>query len=228
MIVDIMLDTRSDNPQLIFESLNSTGLELSQADLIRNYVLMGQEPSTQNRLYEIYWYPMEQSFGTEYAKRFDLFIRDYLTLKTLQIPKKRQVYESFKRYVADKREPEALEAIIKEIVHYAKYYVRIALLEETDQELRSCLEDIHALRIEVIFPLLLGIYEAYSQGAAGKADVVEAFRLIESYIFRRAICGLPTNSLNEYFVYIAGVYQTVYNQKAIKYTPNSEKHVYRY
>ena len=205
MIVDIVLDTRSDNPQLIFESLNSTGLELSQVDLIRNYVLMGQDPSTQNRLYKTYWQPMEQSFGTEYAKRFDLFIRDYLTLKTLQISNKKQVYESFKRYVADKREPEALETIIKEIIHYAKYYVRIALLEETDQELRACLEDIHALRIEVIFPVLLGIYEAYSQGVAGKADVVEAFRLIESYLFRRAICGLPTNSLNEHFVRIAAV-----------------------
>ena len=145
MIVDITLDARSDNPQLIFESLNSTGLSLSQADLIRNYVLMGQEPSIQNRLYKTYWYPMEQSFGTHYAKRFGLFIRDYLTLKARQIPKKGQVYESFKRYVADKQHPEALEAIIKEIVHYSKHYVRIALLKEEDRELRACLEDIHAL-----------------------------------------------------------------------------------
>ena len=202
MIVDIMLDTRSDNPQLIFESLNSTGLELSQADLIRNYVLLGQEPDLQNKLYETYWYPMEQSFGAEYTKRFDSFIRDYLTLKMQQIPNKRQVYESFKRYVADKREPEALEAIIKEIVHYSKHYIRIALLEETDRELRACLADIHALGVEVVFPVLLGIYEAYSQGVAGKAEVVEAFRLIESYLFRRGICNLPTNSLNEYFVFL--------------------------
>ena len=116
MIVDIALDSRSDNPQLIFESLNSTGLSLSQADLIRNYVLMGQEPNIQNRLYETYWYPMEQSFGTEYAKRFDLFIRDYLTLKTRQIPNKGRVYESFKRYMADKKQPEALETIIEDII----------------------------------------------------------------------------------------------------------------
>ena len=204
MIVDIALDTRSDNPQLIFESLNSTGLSLSQADLIRNYVLMGQEPSTQNRLYEIYWYPMEQSFGAEYAKRFDLFIRDYLTLKTRQIPNKGQVYESFKRYVADKKQPEALEAIIKEIVRYSKHYVRIALLQEADRELHNCLEDIHALSVEVVFPFLLDVYEDYTQGRIEKTEVIGILRLIESYVFRRAICGIPTNSLNKIFAALTG------------------------
>ena len=203
IIIDIVLNPQADDPQLIFESLNSKGTELSQADLIRNYVLLGQEPDLQNRLYETYWYPMEQSFEAEYAKRFDSFIRDYLTLKTQQIPNKRRVYESFKRYVADKREPEALEAIIKEIVHYSKHYIRIALLEETDRELRACLEDIHALGVEVVFPYLLGIYEAYSRGIIEKIDVIEIFRLIESYVFRRVICGIPPNSLNEFFALLA-------------------------
>jgi len=203
IIIDIVLNPQADDPQLIFESLNSKGTELSQADLIRNYVLLGQEPDLQNRLYKTYWYPMEQSFGTEYAKRFDSFIRDYLTLKTQQIPNKRQVYESFKRYVADKREPEALEAIIKEIVHYSKHYIHIALLEETDRELRACLADIHALGVEVVFPYLLGIYEGYSCGLLKKIDVIDIFRLIESYVFRRVICGIPPNSLNEFFALLS-------------------------
>src|SRR4051812_33453107 len=83
MIVDISLDRTHDDPQLIFESLNSTGRELSQADLIRNYVLMGQEPDVQTHLYQSYWRPMEQRFGQEaYALQFDGFMRHYLTLKT--------------------------------------------------------------------------------------------------------------------------------------------------
>ena len=205
MIVDIALDSHGDNPQLIFESLNSTGLGLSQADLIRNYVLMKQELNLQNKLYENYWYPMEQSFGTEYAKRFDLFIRDYLTLKTRQIPNKGKVYESFKKEVPDKkRQPEALEAIISEIVHYSKHYVRIALLVEADRELLACLEDIHALSVEVAFPFLLGVYEVYTQGQIEKADVIEIFRLTESYVFRRVICGIPTNTLNKTFAALTG------------------------
>ena len=99
IIVDIALDREHDNPQLIFESLNSTGLELSQADLIRNYVLMGLEPKQQEELYKDYWYPMEQSFGqADYTTQFDRFMRDYLTVKTGSIPNIRAVYEAFKTH----------------------------------------------------------------------------------------------------------------------------------
>ena len=156
MIVSIALESGSDEPQLIFESLNSTGLALSQADLIRNYVLMGQEHNVQTRLYQTYWYPMEQRFGDEYSKRFNLFIRDYLTLKTGQIPNKGKIYESFKRYVDDKRHPEALEKEIGEIARNSEHYVRIVLLQEPDRDLRACFKDIKTLGVEVAYPFLLG------------------------------------------------------------------------
>ena len=199
MIVDISLNRDYDNPQLIFESLNSTGLDLSQADLIRNYVLMGQEPNFQNRLYETYWYPMEQRFGEEYTKRFDRFMRDYLTLKTRQIPKIDNVYESFKEYVDNKKQPEVLEATVAEIDRYSKHYVRIALLKEEDSEIRSLFDEINTLSVEVVFPFLLEVYEDYTQGQIEKADVIETLRLIVSYIFRRTLCGIPTNGLNRTF-----------------------------
>ena len=204
MIVDISLNRDYDNPQLIFESLNSTGLDLSQADLIRNYVLMGQEPNFQNRLYETYWYPMEQRFGTEHAKRFDLFIRDYLTLKTRQIPNKKKVYESFKRYIADKKHPGALEETIAEIKCYSGHYVCIALLKEENSKIRACFEDIQDLKVEVAFPFLIGVYEDYTQKIIEKTDVIEILRLIEGYVFRRAICGIPTNSLHTIFAALIG------------------------
>ena len=204
IIVDISLNRDYDNAQLIFESLNSTGLELSQADLIRNYVLMEQDPGFQKRLYEDYWYPMEQRFGEEYTKRFDRFIRDYLTLKTGQIPKVNEVYDRFKDYTDGKKRPEALEEIIEDIHRHSKHYVRIARLEEEDSELHACLQDIHDLEVEVTFPLLLGVYEDYMQDQINKTDVIEVFRLIESYVFRRAICGIPTNSLHRTFAALTG------------------------
>ena len=199
MIVDIRLRYGHDIPQQIFDSLNSTGRDLTQSDRIRNYVLMGQEPDFQNNLYQTYWYPMEQRFGDEYTKRFDHFIRDYLTLKKRQIPNKGKVYESFKTHVADKRQPEALKKTIAEIDRYSKHYVRIALLKEEDSEIRDRLEDIHALNVEVVYPFLLEVYDDYKQERIEKAEVIEILRLTESYVFRRATCRIPTNSLNKAF-----------------------------
>ena len=201
-IVDIVLDRPDDNPQLIFESLNSTGLELSQADLIRNYVLMGQKPSFQSRLYETYWLPMEQRFGDQYTDRFDEFIRDYLTLKTRQIPKIRSVYDSFKAYVQEQTSSETLktiETIIADISRYSKHYVCIALGKEEDTELRDCFTDINTLEVTVAYPFLLEVYEDYTRGGIGKPELIEILRLVESYVFRRAICDIPTNSLNTTF-----------------------------
>ena len=198
-IVDIALDRNQDNPQLIFESLNSTGLSLSQADLIRNYVLMGQEPDFQNRLYEEYWLPMEQSFGNEYTKRFDRFIRDYLTLQTRHIPNVRAIYEKFKVHLPIIEKSENLKKTLENISCYAKHYVNIALLEEKDPELQECFKDIQDLRMEVTFPFLLEAYEDYKQEKINKAEIIEILRLVESYVFRRTICGMPTNSLNKTF-----------------------------
>ena len=198
-IVDITLDRNHDNPQLIFESLNSTGLSLSQSDLIRNYVLMGQEPDFQNRLYEEYWFPMEQRFGDEYTKRFDRFIRDYLTLETRQIPNVKSVYEKFKAHIPSTDDSEILEITIEDISRYAKHYASIALLQEKDLEFQVCFKNIQDLRVEVAFPFLLEVYEDYTRGTIEKAEIIEIFRLVESYVFRRAVCGIPTNSLNKTF-----------------------------
>ncbi|WP_235583990.1 DUF262 domain-containing protein [Pseudomonas aeruginosa] len=99
LIVEVSLDRTQDNPQLIFESMNSTGLELSQADLIRNYILMGLEPKLQTELYQSYWRPMEKSFGQKaYVTHFDPFMRHYLTAKTGEIPNVREVYAAFKAF----------------------------------------------------------------------------------------------------------------------------------
>ena len=199
MIVDIALEPDSDNPQLIFESLNSKGVKLEAADLIRNYVLIGQELDFQSRLYRDYWFPMEQRFGEEYIKRFNRFMRDYLTLKTRQIPKINNVYDKFKEYMGGQKSPEALETIIKDIYDYSRHYVRIALLQEESPKLLTCFEDTHALNVETIFPFLLEVYEDYMQGQLEKGEVVDILRLIESYIFRRAICGIETRGLNRIF-----------------------------
>ena len=148
IIVDISLDGNYDNPQLIFESLNSTGLELSQADLIRNYILMGLEPDVQTRLYNTYWYPMEQDFGqVGYTEWFDSFMRDYLTMKSTSgsIPRINEVYLEFKKYFSTKAN-NAMEDVISDIFTYSQHYTRFVLGKEPDEDIRKILKDILTLR----------------------------------------------------------------------------------
>lgn len=199
LAVEISLDSRYDNPQLIFESLNSTGLELSQADLVRNYVLMGLEPKHQEALYKDYWHPMEQSFGQiNYSRLFDRFMRDYLTIKTGRIPNIRQVYEAFKAYEQSARSG-TIEEIVADVYRYSKYFVCMALETEQDPALRECFADINTLRVDVAYPLLLEVYDDYIRQRLTQEQFIQILRLVESYVFRRAICGIPTNSLNKTF-----------------------------
>jgi len=199
LIVDISLDRQYDNAQLIFESLNSTGLELSQADLIRNYVLMGLEPREQESLYNNYWFPMEQSFGqTDYVRQFDRFMRDYLTVRTGSIPNIRAVYEAFKAY-ARRNDTGTITDVVSDIYTYSKYFVRWALGKETDSELAKLLHEINTLKVDVAYPFLLELYDDYSNERLSRDDLLEILNLVQSYVFRRAICGIPTNSLNKTF-----------------------------
>jgi uncharacterized protein with ParB-like and HNH nuclease domain len=199
VIVDISLNREQDNPQLIFESLNSTGRELSQADLIRNFVLMGLEPSLQTRLYEQFWRPMEVDFGQEaYASHFDAFMRHYLTVKTGEIPNVNEVYEAFKQYA---RSPKAgtVDALAADIRTFASHFCKMALGMEQDAALKMAFHDIRELKVDVVFPFLLELYQDYVSGVLSKDDLVHAARLVESYVFRRAVCSIPTNSLNKTF-----------------------------
>lgn len=201
MVVDVALSRGQDNPQLIFESMNSTGRELSQADLIRNFVLMSLEPDLQTRLYEQYWRPMELAFGQEaYASEFDAFMRHYLTVKTGEIPRQDQVYEAFKAHARSVNAiGAAVEPLVQEIGEFARYYCAMALAAETDPELKLAFADLRELKVEVAYPFLLELYSDYKKGMLAKEDFAEAVRLIEAYVFRRAICAIPTNSLNKTF-----------------------------
>lgn len=201
VIVDISLSRDQDNPQLIFESMNSTGRELSQADLIRNFILMGLEPRLQTRLYEEFWRPMEVDFGQDaYGSHFDGFMRHYLTVRTGEIPNVREVYEAFKAYARTAKTAEAgVEALVTDIRDFSRYFCAIALGAEPDPVLRVAFNDLRELKVEVAYPFLLELYQDYSNGLFPAADFATAVRLVEAYVFRRAICAIPTNSLNKTF-----------------------------
>ena len=201
VVVDISLNRDQDNPQLIFESMNSTGRELSQADLIRNFILMGLDAADQARLYNDHWRPMEVAFGQEaYGKHFDSFMRHYLTYKTGEIPNISDVYEAFKSHTRDPEIASAgVDALVVDIQVFADYYCRMALGKETNKKLGAVFSDLRELKVEVAYPLLLEFYKDYSDNILSRDELESAVRFIESYVFRRAACSIPTNSLNKTF-----------------------------
>jgi uncharacterized protein with ParB-like and HNH nuclease domain/predicted transport protein len=201
LVVDVALSRDQDNPQLIFESMNSTGRELSQADLIRNYILMGLEPHLQTKLYEQYWRPMEVEFGQEaYGTQFDSFMRHFLTVKTGNIPNQGEVYEAFKAHARSPDVAKAgVEPMVADLRTFARYYCAMTLGAEPDPDLRLAFQDLRELKVDVAYPFLLELYHDYALGDFPKADFLTAVRLVESYVFRRAICAIPSNSQNKTF-----------------------------
>jgi uncharacterized protein with ParB-like and HNH nuclease domain/predicted transport protein len=240
IIVDVSLDRNYDNPQLIFESLNSTGLDLSQADLVRNYILMGLEPTLQESIYEDYWHRMERAF--DYARgswHFDRFMRDYLTVRSHvgRIPKLEEVYAMFKDLVKSS-DIGSIEDIVADVYKYSKHYEKIVFGREENLEIKRVLQRLRKLRVDVANPYLLEIYEDYVQGLLPRKDFVQVLRLVESYVFRRAICEIPTNSLNKTFAtlsreidrenYLNSVKLSFENKDSYRRFPKDEEFWYRF
>ncbi|MGT0091402.1 DUF262 and DUF1524 domain-containing protein [Helicobacter pylori] len=196
MIVEIALEKGKDDPQLIFESMNSKGIELTQTDLIRNYIVMETEIEKQEGFYNKYWRAMEEDFKQN-KKLFDRFVRHYLTIKTRDTPNINKVYAALKDY--RQKEGIGIEDLLKDLQKYCGYFCQIVFKKEADKDLNKALGFLVDLEMDVIYPLLLELYSDYSDGVLSKDDFIRSIALIESYICRRAVCGLGTNSLNKVF-----------------------------
>ena len=197
--IDIALEKGKDDPQKIFESLNSTGLDLSQGDLIRNYILMDLERGEQNRIYKEIWIPIENnckvSDGSEITSYVSDFIRDYLTLKTEKISSKPKVFETFKTYY-EKENDEKLEDMKKYSEAYS-YIIKPGL--EKDKDIQRELDYLKSLDKTVINTFLIGILKDYKDNILEKDELVNMLILLQSYLWRRYITEKPTNALNKIF-----------------------------
>ncbi|WQS95271.1 DUF262 and DUF1524 domain-containing protein [Helicobacter pylori] len=196
MIVCIALEKAKYDPQLIFESMNSKGMELTQTDLIRNHIVMETEVKKQEGFYNQYWRAMEEELKQN-EKLFNQFVRHYLTIKTREIPNIKKVYAAFKDY--RQKEGIGIEDLLKDLQKYCGYFCQIVFKKEADKDLNKALGFLVDLEMDVIYPLLLELYSDYSDGVLSKADFIPIIALIESYICRRAVCNLGTNSLNKVF-----------------------------
>lgn len=199
LIINITLERHSDDPQLIFESLNSTGMNLSQSDLIRNFILMGLKSEEQNNIYNNLWRPMEKLFNYDrQTESMDSFFRDFLTMKIARIPNIDKIYEEFKQFCQKDNKLEINE-FCRELYKFASYYTDIVEIKCPDNEINQCFKDIKTLRMDVAYPFLLKVYDDYKNNIINKDNFIEILKLCESYVLRRAVCEIPTNSLNKTF-----------------------------
>ncbi|MDO7813131.1 DUF262 and DUF1524 domain-containing protein [Helicobacter pylori] len=196
MIVWIALKKEKDDPQLIFESMNSKGIELTQTDLIRNYIIMETEVEKQEDFYNGYWRAMEEDFKQNEIL-FNRFVRHYLTIKTGKIPNEKRVYEAFKRYQQERGIE--TEVLLQDLQKYCGFFCQIVFKKEENKKLNKALSFLVDLEMDVVYPLLLELYSDYSDGVLSKQDFIPIIALTESYLCRRAVCGLGTNGLNKIF-----------------------------
>jgi len=235
MFVEVSLDREKDDPQRIFESLNSTGLELTQADLIRNYILMGLKRRDQNKIYQDYWEVIEKYAKDESSNksRVSDFIRDYLTVENNKIPNKSKVYMEFKEKYPTTTVDE-LEITLNKIKNLAKHYNKlINPKNETDSDIRKQLEYINRLEINVAYPFLIRVYDDFTNQVIDKDIFVKILELIQTYTWRRFIVGLPTNALNKIFMnlydkvdnenYLFSVQKSLLQRSGVQRFPRNEE-----
>jgi len=199
--VDVRLTRGQDDPQMIFESLNSTGLDLTQADLIRNFVLMREDEEQQTRLYQDYWQPIETAFGARYRTDFDRFVRDYLMLemKPGKQFKADEVYQHFRTYFHAAAANRSVADILATLMRFGGYYAAFGLGQEENTALRLAMGRLRSL-VEVASPAVMRLYDIYERARTLTLDeFVTALELLESYVFRRSVCGMQTRSLGQIF-----------------------------
>lgn len=190
-IIDIFVE-EDDDPQLIFESLNSTGLKLTEADMIRNFVLMGLNTDLQTEYYNNYWTAIESN--TNKTKTANFF-RNYLTIKQGKIPTVDDVYSHFKKYAEDKD----IRPILIELLKFSKLYNCILSSKTSWPRVNAILKRLNTLDMTVTYPFLLALFDYAIENNVDEIDLVRTLSCVETYIVRRLICGMPTNALNKIF-----------------------------
>ncbi|MBR1487114.1 MAG: DUF262 domain-containing protein, partial [Synergistaceae bacterium] len=215
-LVSITLE-HSDNAQAIFESLNSTGKDLSESDLIRNFVLMALDNKTQTEIYDKYWAPMEKLFGNdEQEKIMDGFFRDYLTMKLSRIPNENQVYDEFKTWYHQSSFENNIAELCKYLKKKAECYTNMFFKRSSNSVLQDLYSEIKEVKIDVAYPFLLKVHEDFENGLITEENLIEIMKLCVSFVIRRYICGIATAGTNNMFATLRNEINTENYMQSLK------------
>lgn len=197
MIIDIKLD-KEDDAQRIFESLNSTGLDLSEGDKIRNFILMGLESNDQEECYEKYWNEIEKNTGYDVSA----FSRVWLAAIRRKTPAIKKVYTVFKDYA--KTQGLDRHELLSVLLRYSELYKAITTADSGNEKIDAVLRRLVLLDATVMHPYSLNLFEYRHERNISDDEVLEVLLAIESYLFRRWVCKVPTNALNKVFETLHG------------------------
>lgn len=208
-IISITLD-KGDNAQIIFESLNATGLALSEGDKIRNYILMGLPAQVQMKYYDTYWEKIEKCTDNNVSD----FIRDYLSIRQKIIPARGTIYKAFKNYAVAL----PIDALLTDLLRYARFFEKLLTCKSglKEKKLDACLYRLMRLGIVVTRPFFMEVFRLHQEKELSTDDVLKIFLITENYLFRRNICEVPTNALNKIFLNLNNEIRC-YNHKADDY-----------
>lgn len=208
-IISITLD-KGDNAQIIFESLNATGLALSEGDKIRNYILMGLPAQVQTKYYDTYWEKIEKCTDNNVSD----FIRDYLSIRQKIIPARGTIYKAFKNYAVSL----PIDALLTDLLRYARFFEKLLTCKSglKEKKLDACLYRLMRLGIVVTRPFFMEVFRLHQEKELSTDDVLKIFLITENYLFRRNICEVPTNALNKIFLNLNNEIRC-YNHKADDY-----------
>jgi uncharacterized protein with ParB-like and HNH nuclease domain/predicted transport protein len=200
-IVRVLLDEKED-PYAVFESLNAKGRSLSQVDLIRNYFLMKIHTNQQEEIYNTFWQPMEETLG---EANLTEFMRHYLIMRRGDFVKKGDVYYNLRNYV-EQEQKDAVEEL-KTLSHFSTYYAKILELNlESNREIAKAIHRLNRIEVTTAYPFLLACYNDYIHQTLSSEEFLEVLKVLENFIVRRFVCGVPTNQLNKIF---APLYQQI-------------------
>lgn len=211
-IISITLEP-DDNAQLIFESLNSTGLALTEGDKIRNYILMGLPPKEQSKYYTDYWEKIEKCTRNDVSA----FVRDYLSIKQQITPNVSTIYHAFKRYVEEAQLP--IETLLEDLLKYSRLFEKLLTCKSGlgVKRLDDCLYRMARLEITVTRPFLMEVLRLNQDRKLSAEEVRDVFEIVENYLFRRNICEVPTNALNKVFLTL--------NKEILRYNNTADNYV---
>lgn len=190
--------SEEDNAQKIFESINATGVKLTSADLIRNYLLMDLQSDVQEKYYADYWKKLEDNVSTD-SKTLELFFRMYLAIKTYNLIPKNNVYREFVKWIEE--HDTDIKDLFEDLLEYAKIFNLLMNkdVNKIDKKLKDAIEDFRKVNSDIPMAIVMEFYQIHRKGLISTDVFVSLICAINTYMIRRSLCDMNSQNISKLF-----------------------------